>query len=96
MTFNFRTPNADSLALQTVAYRAMGHEGQTEDDPLVEIPESLLKHDDVDDYEPDYAEQDALADYTDAERLIGREICQETRKYDLREMKRAYNARSEK
>ena len=42
---------------------------------------------DVDDYEPDYSE---------AERLIGREICQETRKYDLREMRRAYNARGDK
>ena len=87
MTFNFRTPNADSLALQTLAYRAMGHEGQTEDAPLETIPESLLKHDDVDDYEPDYS---------DAERLIGREICQETRKYDLREMRRAANPRLNK
>ena len=56
MTFNFRTPNADSLALQCLAYRAMGHEGQTEDAPLETIPESLLKPDDVDDYEPDYDE----------------------------------------
>ena len=43
MTFNFRTPNADSLALQCLAYRAMGHEGQTEDAPLREIPAFLLE-----------------------------------------------------
>ena len=42
---------------------------------------------DVDDYEPDYS---------DAERLIGREICQETRKYDLREMRSAANPRLNK
>ena len=35
-------------------------------------------------------------EYSEAERLIGREICQETRKYDLREMIRAANPRLEK
>ena len=34
--------------------------------------------------------------YSEAERLIGREICQETRKHDLREMRRAANQRLEK
>lgn len=43
MTFLFRTPYGPSLALQCLAYRAMGHQGQDEDAPLDVIPVSLLK-----------------------------------------------------
>ena len=52
--FYFRTPNAQSLALQCAEYREEGHQGQQEDAPLDTIPESLRKHIDRDNYEPDH------------------------------------------
>ena len=43
--YGIRTPFGDSLALQTLSYRCMGHDGQDEDKPLAsdEIPSSLRK-----------------------------------------------------
>ena len=49
------------------------------------IPASIRKPEPVEPPEPSLAM-----------RLIGREICQETRKLDERECRRAFNARSEK
>ena len=52
--------------------------------PTDEIPKSLLKPK-RDEPEP-----------SEAMRLIGREVSRETRRYDLREMRRAYNRRDDK
>ena len=41
--YGCRTPFADSLFLQCLAYRAMGARGMDEDAPLDVIPRSLLK-----------------------------------------------------
>ena len=43
--YGCRTPRAASLALQSMAYRAMGAPGMTEDAPLDVIPVSLRKRD---------------------------------------------------
>ncbi len=42
-SYGCRTPNADSLCLQTLSYRCMGHAGQDEDAKLDVIPASLRK-----------------------------------------------------
>lgn len=41
--YGIRTPFGASLALQSLAYRAMGHQGQSEDAPLLDIPKRLWR-----------------------------------------------------
>lgn len=55
-------PNADSLALRTLAYKAMLWPGQDEDAPLLEIPAFLLKRN-----QPEPLEDEEPADRYDDE-----------------------------